>query len=108
MNKFNQLKLQVIASTIVALLIIVFSYWYFLQQQTAYSNHVQQYMQASQKTFALTQRWEADLQQLLQYNAIDHQVALLEKSKPYGEKVLAHYRFIDRPYDPLPSRTAKH
>ncbi|MGO1520914.1 MAG: hypothetical protein ACTHWQ_05205, partial [Sphingobacterium sp.] len=75
MNKFNQLKLQVIASTIVALLIIVFSYWYFLQQQTAYSDHVQQYMQASQKTFALTQRWEADLQQLLQYNAIDHQVA---------------------------------
>ncbi|MGO3653336.1 MAG: response regulator [Sphingobacterium sp.] len=75
MNKFNQLKLQVIASTIVALLIIVFSYWYFLQQQTAYSDHVQQYMQASQKTFALTQRWEADLQQLSQYNAIDHQVA---------------------------------
>lgn len=75
MNKFNQLKLQVIASTIVALLIIVFSYWYFLQKQTAHSDHVQQYMQASQETYSLIQRWEADLQQLSQYRNIADQTA---------------------------------
>lgn len=66
MNRFNQLKLQFIGSTVVALLIIVFSYWYFIQKQTSYSNQIQHFMQSGQETFALTQTWEADLQRLSQ------------------------------------------
>ena len=51
MNKFNFLKWQFIISIIIAYLIIIFSYVYFLGKQKEFAEDIQTYMDAAQEKF---------------------------------------------------------
>ena len=73
MNKFTRLKLQFIGSTIIALLIIVFSYWYFINRQATYTNQIRTYMQTAEERFILAQDWETNLQRFVQHQLTENQ-----------------------------------
>ncbi len=71
MNKFSQLKWQFIVSIIVANLIIIFSYWYFLNKQREYSETINGYIELAQKQFYNIQEWELDIQKLSKYKNLE-------------------------------------
>ncbi|MBV2227853.1 MAG: response regulator [Sphingobacterium mizutaii] len=71
MNKFSQLKWQFIVSIIVANLIIIFSYWYFLNKQCEYSETINGYIELAQKQFYNIQEWELDIQKLSKYKNLE-------------------------------------
>ncbi|WP_156306193.1 hybrid sensor histidine kinase/response regulator [Sphingobacterium endophyticum] len=71
MNKFSQLKWQFIISIIVANLIIIFSYWYFLNKQRDYSVNIDNYIEIAQESFYNIQEWELDLQKLSKYKNLE-------------------------------------
>lgn len=71
MNKFSQLKWQFIVSIIVANLIIIFSYWYFLNKQREYSESINTYIELAQKQFYNIQEWELDIQKLSKYKNLE-------------------------------------
>ena len=71
-GQFNyQDFLETEASIIVANLIIIFSYWYFLNKQNAYSNNINHYIELGQERFYLIQEWELDLQKLSKYKNLE-------------------------------------
>lgn len=72
MNKFSQLKWQFIVSIIVANLIIIFSYWYFLNKQREYSETINNYIELAQKQFYNIQEWELDIQKLSKYKNLEN------------------------------------
>ncbi|GGE07792.1 MULTISPECIES: hybrid sensor histidine kinase/response regulator [Sphingobacterium] len=72
MNKFSQLKWQFIVSVVVANLIIIFSYWYFLNKQRAYSASITDYIDLAQIKFKNIQDWELDIQKLSKYKNLEN------------------------------------
>ncbi|MFZ4263381.1 response regulator [Sphingobacterium sp. HJSM2_6] len=71
MNKFNFLKWQFIISIIIAYLIIIFSYVYFLGKQKEFAEDIQTYMDAAQEKFHEIQQWEIAVQKLAKYKTIE-------------------------------------
>jgi len=71
MNKFSQIKWQFIVSIIVANLIIIFSYWYFLNKQRAFSENISNYIELAQERFYYIQEWELDVQKLSKYKSLE-------------------------------------
>lgn len=74
MNKLSFLRWQFIGSIIIAYLIIIFSFWYFLDKQNAYSNQVDQYMVISQEKFNQVQTWEINAQKLSKFKNLEEKL----------------------------------
>ncbi len=72
MNKFNFLKWQFIVSIIIAYLIIIFSYVYFLGKQKEFSEDIQTYIDAAQVKFHEIQQWEIAVQKLAKYKIVEN------------------------------------
>jgi len=98
MNKFSQLRWQFIASIIVANLIIIFSYWYFLNKQNAYSNNINHYIELGQERFYLIQEWELDLQKLSKYKNLERNSEPLVEEQ-LNDEVQEIIRKIEEPND---------
>ncbi|MFD1165466.1 hypothetical protein ACFQ2C_07605 [Sphingobacterium daejeonense] len=98
MNKFSQLRWQFIASIIVANLIIIFSYWYFLNKQNAYSNNINHYIELGQERFYLIQEWELDLQKLSKYKNLERTSEPLVEEQ-LNDEVQEIIRKIEEPND---------
>lgn len=73
MNKLSLLRWQFIGSTIVAYLIIIFSFWFFLDKQNSYSSQVDEYMTLSQEKFNEIQQWEIAIQKFSKYKNLQSQ-----------------------------------
>ena len=71
MNKLSFLRWQFIASIIIAYVIIIFSFWYFLASQSRYSDTVNNYMALSQEKFNAIQDWEVNIQKFSKYKNLD-------------------------------------
>ncbi|SEF42651.1 Signal transduction histidine kinase [Sphingobacterium lactis] len=105
MNKFIKLRWQFITSICIAYLIIIFSYWYFLNKQKAYANHIKNYMELSQERFYLIQDWEIEIQKLSKYKIMEKQRDPIVEEQ-LGEAILTKLRLLEAPNDLYQSATA--
>ncbi len=109
MNKFSQLKWQFIVSIIVANLIIIFSYWYFLNKQREYSETINRYIELAQKQFYNIQEWELDIQKLSKYKNLEKSVDPLVEEQ-LEDKIQSLILQMERPNElyQTPPKSVEH
>ncbi len=109
MNKFSQLRWQLIVSIIIASLIIIFCYWFFLNKQRAYTQHINNYIELAQERFNGIQQWESDLQKLSKYKSLETRIdPLIENELMNGIQMLINK--LEQPNDlyQTPPKTLGH
>ncbi len=108
-TKLNTLRWRAMFSIVLATLVIIGSFWYFMGKQKEYTNAMKEYLDLAQEKFYLLQEWEMEIQQISKFNSLEHNVSAYSRERA-GNQIneiitkLAHTNIL---FDSIPHNTAK-